>query len=108
MNDVWGSGPDHIFAAGGPSVFFSDGSGSWKAQLTVTGDVVKAVWVASRDAVYACTQRGMVFRSNGAGTWSEAKPINGTGVARACYSIWGSGPDDVYLGTVNGVYHGAP
>jgi hypothetical protein len=108
MTDVAGGAADQVFAAGGPSVFFSSGDGTWTPELTVTGDKVNAVWVLSRTAVYACTEGGLVFRSNGGGKWSEGQRINGTGATRACYSIWGSAPENIYLGTSNGIYHGAP
>jgi len=105
MPSVSGSGPSHVYAAGGDSVYFSDGDGSWTPQLSLPGDIVNAVWAVSASAVYACTQNGLVYRSNGAGAWSEGQPI-AEGTARACFCIWGSSEEDIYLCTSRGVFHG--
>jgi hypothetical protein len=106
---VYGSAADHVFVGGVGGVYFSAGDGVWKQQLVLdptTGNNVNAIWAASRDAVFACSEGGFVYRSNGAGTWSEGQAINGTGPVRNCNAIWGTGPDDLYVATLNGLFHG--
>jgi len=107
---ISGTSADHIFIAGGPWVSFSRGDGTWTAQLTDEEDAFLDVWAQSRDAVYACTQLGAFYRSNGAGTWSERQSINGRGfdISFGCYTVWASAPDNVYVGTSSGVYRGRP
>jgi hypothetical protein len=104
--DIWGTGPDHIYVAGGRSVYFSRGDGVWTPELTVTGFSFDAVWAANRESVYACTQDGLFYRSNGAGTWSEPQTIDPTQNSLFCTSIWGTDPKNLYLATGNGIYHG--
>lgn len=106
---VSGAAPDRVFIGGVNGVSFSDGGGAWQPQLVLdptAGNPINAIWAASSDAVFACSQKGFVYRSNGAGSWSEGQPINGTGPVRNCNAIWGSASDDVYAATINGVYHG--
>lgn len=107
MQTIWGADARHIFAGGGNQILFSTGDGVWTTQLTIpdTTEVVVALWGTGRDAVYACTQHGYFYRSNGAGQWSEAQPIQ-TPSGMGCFSMWGSAVDDIYLGTIGGIYHG--
>jgi len=107
MQTIWGADASHIFAGGGNMILFSTGDGVWTAQLTIadTTEVVVAIWGAGADAVYACTQHGYFYRSNGAGQWSEGEPIQ-TPSGKSCFSMWGTAIDNIYLGTIDGIYHG--
>jgi hypothetical protein len=67
-----------------------------------------AVWGPNPDAIYAPTDGGNVYRSNGAGTWSEPDPVDATRAGLTCYDVWASSPEDVYLACSYGVYHGVP
>lgn len=110
LASVSGSGPTRLFAAGSHFVFSSKGDGDWTQELSNDADSLKAVWAPTADAVFACGQLGSFYRSNGSGDWSEAEAIDpvGLGSTATCLSIWGTGPDDIYLGTLNGVYRGVP
>jgi hypothetical protein len=107
LSDVAGSAPDHVFAAGGNTVYASRGDGTWTAELVLENDVVGAVFALSRSAVYACSENGLLFRSNGAGEWSEGQPVNPNGISPPCQALWASGPFDVYAGTTRGLFRGA-
>jgi hypothetical protein len=107
LSDVAGSAPDHVFAAGGNKVYASRGDGNWTAELVLENDVVGAVFALSRSAVYACSENGLLFRSNGAGEWSEGQPVNPNGLSPPCQALWASGTDEVYAGTTRGLFRGA-
>jgi hypothetical protein len=96
----------HVFAAGGNTVYSLNGDGDWTAELVLENDTVGAVFALSQSAVYACSENGSLFRSNGAGTWSEGQPVNPNGISPPCQALWASGPGDVYAGTTTGLFHG--
>jgi hypothetical protein len=105
---IWGLDGSHIYVAADYDVLFSTGNGSWTPQLTTPAPRrVRALWGSGPDAVYACTQGGFFYRSNGHGTWSAEQQID-PALSISCLAIWGTGPDDVYVGTSTGIYHGVP
>jgi hypothetical protein len=107
LRDISGSSASHLYVAGGDSVYFSRGDGSFAPELVVPGGVANAVWAASEDTVYACSADGYVYRSNGAGEWSEGDVIDADKVGTLnCHAIWGSAGDDVYLAATGAIYHG--
>ena len=87
---------------------FSTGDGVWTRQAVTfdpAGDNINAIWGAGPDAVYACTQRGFVYRSNGAGQWSAAEPIVPGGVP-ICYDMWGTATNNIYVALTTGIRRG--
>lgn len=103
---IWGLDSSHLWLAAGYDVYFSSGKDDWASQLTTPQPQrVSALWGASADAVYACTQSGFFYRSNGHGTWSSGQDID-PALNVSCFAIWGTGPNDIYVGTSGGVYHG--
>jgi hypothetical protein len=102
--DIDGLDASHIYLAADRNVLFSRGDGTWTVELTASSPVL-ALWVAGPDAVFACSQTGELFRSNGHGTWSEAQQIDPS-TSGSCTSIWGTGPDDMYVAGSFGIYHG--
>jgi len=108
VSDIGGTGPNHVFAVAGDTVFFSTGDGAWTPQLVVQDDLVSAVHALDRETVYACTADANFYRSNGAGSWSSPERIASAPSVLGCFSIWGTGPDNLYVGTSNGIYHGTP
>jgi hypothetical protein len=105
---IWGSDAQHVYAGIGSSVFFSDGGGTWRVQLTVEGGGVAGLWGSGQDSVYACTSNGLFYRSNGAGQWSEGQRFHDAALSVSCSGIWGTDADNIYLGTSYGIYHGTP
>jgi hypothetical protein len=95
---------DPVSGAMASTVFVSNGSGTWTRELDATGDAVRAVWALSPDEVYACGANTF-YRSNGAGTWSAPQTIADFPLL-VCQAIWGTGPDNMYLGTTSGIFHG--
>lgn len=105
---IWGLDANHIWVGADYTISFSTGDGDWSTQLTVPSPRrVTAIWGTGPDALYACTQGGFFYRSNGHGTWSEGQEI-APGASISCFAIWGTGPDNIYLGTAGGIYHGVP
>jgi hypothetical protein len=103
---IWGLDSTHIWLGAGYNVFFSTGNDDWTPQLTTPAPQrVNAIWGAEAEAVYACTQSGFFYRSNGQGTWSEGQDIDPE-LSVSCLAIWGTGPDNIYVGTSGGIYHG--
>jgi hypothetical protein len=49
-----------------------------------------------------------VYRSNGNGDWSEEQRIADAALTVRCLAIWGTGMDNIYLGTSAGIFHGTP
>lgn len=85
--DIWGADANHIYA-GGSMLLFSTGNGVWTQDpLPLTGDRVVAIWGPSSNAVYVLTQLGYVYRSNGAGQWSEPQRVTGEGYS---FDMWGT------------------
>jgi hypothetical protein len=105
---IWGLDAQHIWVAADYDVLFSTGNGSWTSQLTAPMPKrVRAIWGAGPNAIYACTQQGLFYRSNGGGTWSVGQEID-PAADPDCTSIWGTGPDDIYVAGPGGIYHGVP
>ncbi len=104
--DIIGVDATHLYAAADNFVLRSNGSGTWTVELTTPSvQKVLALWAASADAVYACTQEGFFYRSNGHGAWSEGVDLDPS-VRGDCAAVWGTGPDDIYVGGSGGIYHG--
>jgi hypothetical protein len=97
-----------VFVVGGNTVYSSRGDGRGAAELSVESDVFGAVFVVSPTAVYACTERGLLYRSDGGGRWSEGQPVNPNGISPPCQALWASTPDEVYAATTSGLFRGVP
>ncbi len=106
-DDIWGSDAQHMYAAADSDVLASNGDGNWRVELS-TDSAVDAIWTHGTDAAYACTANGMVYRSNGNGDWSEEQRIADAALTVRCLAIWGTGMDNIYLGTSAGIFHGTP
>jgi hypothetical protein len=102
-SDIWGVSSNQIYVAANEAVLFSTGNDNWTAQLAIPAG---AVWAAGSDAVYACGLDGFFYRSNGQGDWSEGQEIDPSATLLRCLSMWGTGPDNIYLGTNRGIYRG--
>jgi hypothetical protein len=110
-HDVWGWSADHLYAAAENMLLRSTGDGTWASELNLPTPVTErfvAVFGPSPEAIYAPTDKGNVYRSNGAGTWSEPQVVDPTRQGMSCFDVWASSPTDVYLACQFGVYHGVP
>jgi hypothetical protein len=101
VNDIWGSGPDDVFAVGSGDILHWDGA-TWSSMATkgapphrnVWGD---AVWGNGVNDVYAVavgTDRGPAIRHWDGESWGWMPfPARPAGFR----DVWGSGPDDIYF-----------
>jgi len=105
---IWGADASHLYAGAWNVLLFSTGDGVWTQQLTtpLSFDRITAIWGTGPDAVYACTERGYFFRSDGRGHWSAPELIDATANTLGCYALWGTSTGNIYLGTSFGMYHG--
>ena len=107
MQALWGADATHIYAAGGNVLLFSNGNGVWTPQLTLSGsEYFGGLWGLDTENVYACTSVGHLYYSNGR-AWSEPQLFDST-LGDLCEDIWGTAPDNLYLATGNGIFHGTP
>ena len=105
MNDVWGSGPSDVYAAGRdldhPIILRWDGDDwttAWNGPDTADdGDHVSAVFGASASDVWAVTNHGDILRKT-TGAFVD------TGDNATILRMWGSATDDVW-GVGLGIYH---
>jgi hypothetical protein len=109
LYDVWGSGPDDIYAVGdgycfscpsGSSMFHYDGS-NWSEinplnSAPYTGDEsYRAIWGSGPNDVYVVGYNGahtLIIHYNGI-EWTQLD-VNVPGILN---DIWGSGPNDIYV-----------
>jgi len=103
LYQIWGSSPSDLYVIGGvgQSLYHSVGDDMWTRQSVASGNGPGAVWGTDAANVYVITttyNRNMgptlVFRSAGSGTWTQDFSIE----TSETHTMWGSGPDDVYLG----------
>lgn len=61
---------------------------------------LRGVWGDGAGVVWSVSEQGNILRWDGS-AWSIAHTVEG-----ALYTIWGSGPTDVWVGGAKGIFHG--
>jgi hypothetical protein len=108
--DIWGTGPADLYAIGYGTIIHSTGDGIWREQpsprIVADGgnEILQSVWAYDDNAIYVTTTQGRLFRSGGDGRWF-AQVIIPKGTTNI-WGLWGTSPENLYLGTDLGVYHG--
>ncbi len=104
MNDIWGSGPNDVYAAGRdvdhPTILHWDGDDwtiAWEKAETVDNEHVTAVFGTSDTNVWAVTNQGDILHKTTGG-------FVDTGENDAILRIWGAADDDLW-GVGLGIYH---
>jgi len=94
---VWGSGPNDIWILDGVhNALHSTGDGTWVRQRTIVSNAPGvAIWGSGPRDISGIT--GLeVMHSIGDGRWT-AQPLD-LGPINILSCLWGSGPDDIYVG----------
>jgi hypothetical protein len=63
-------------------------------------ETLRAVWGDGSGTVWTVSEQGKIFRWDGA-KWSTVYTDTG-----GLFTIWGSGPTDIWVGGTNGLFHG--
>jgi hypothetical protein len=108
---IWASSDTDVYVTGSNAILHYRGSGTWENQFPTPapvdggGEYLNAIWGFDAHTIYAVSQTGMLYRSGGDGRW-VAQQLPAPFASTYPSSIWGSGPDDVYIGGDMGVIHG--
>jgi len=91
LYDVWGSGPNDVFAVGhGGTILHYDGL-AWSSMTSGTPYAIRGVWGSGANDVFAVDEGGTILRYAGS-SWSDM----GSGTTSALVGVWGSGPNEVF------------
>jgi hypothetical protein len=92
-----GTGPTDLWLAGDHGEMFrSSGDGSWRFEVATGVYYVNQLWAASPNEAYFVTYGAVMHRLPSTGHWvAEPTPLASSDLM---YSVWGSGPNDVYVG----------
>ncbi len=106
LGQVWGSGPDDVWAVGAviqgapatasPTMLHWNGS-VWSSVDSGTTHALWSVWGSSADDVWAVGDGGTIVHWNGT-AWSASSD----GLSGSLNSVWGSSADDVWAVDTNG------
>jgi hypothetical protein len=105
FHDVWGTGPNNIFAVGKtyalppttPNGMAYHWNGSSWSSMNFSGGApswINGVWGTSSSNVYTVGDFGQIHHYSGSGNWSSMT----SGTTAVLKSIWGSGANDIYAG----------
>lgn len=94
---LWGSGPNDIYAVGySNQILHSVGAGVWTLQTSpqgaAMGGLFEGVWGSGPNDIYVVGDETGVAHSSGDGVWTIDPDLHNQPLA-----IWGSGPNDVYV-----------
>ena len=84
-------------------------TGTWVREPLDRGDAggLLCIWGSGPSDVFIGAAGGALFRSQGDARWFR-ETIDSFPPNNSVYSIWGTSPDNVYLQTGVGVFHGTP
>lgn len=99
---IWGSSSSDFYAVGnGPSIYHSDGGGTWTLQSGPTGGgTLLDVWGSGPNDIYIVGQDVGVRHSMGNGTWSVDADVH-----NQPKGVWGSSAADVYVVGAERIVH---
>ncbi|HEY7371751.1 MAG TPA: hypothetical protein VIF57_06200 [Polyangia bacterium] len=92
-----GTGPTDLWLAGDHGEMFrSTGDGTWRQEIATGVYYVNQLWAASPSEAYFVTYGSVMHRAPSTGRWAaETTPLASSDLM---YGVWGSGPNDVYVG----------
>ncbi|AKV03942.1 hypothetical protein AKJ09_10605 [Labilithrix luteola] len=97
---AWGGHDDLWVGGSGGTIARFDGT-VWHEETTGTSATIRAMFGFSSTDVWAAGDEGTVLHFDGA-TWSKVSTFGYTG---PLMTIWGSGPDDVWIGGEYAMFH---
>ena len=91
---VWGSGPNDLYAGGNSDgILHSDGGGTWTQQTGPQGgSTFLGIWGSGPNDVYMISDQVGVYHSTGNGTWIQDPDVHNRPMG-----IWGSSSHDIYI-----------
>ncbi len=92
LSSIWGTSPDDIHVAGSGQIWRFDGQ-KWSNTWNNPNLPPHKIWGASTDDAWAIVYGGTLLRWKNA-TWHPFDGVKTNELA----AIWGSGPNDVYVG----------
>jgi cysteine-rich repeat protein len=100
LTQVWSSSDGHLFVAGtladeGDGVIYRHDGASWQRMSTNQQTVLRGIWGASRNAVYAVGMGGTILRYDGNDA-GEFRPMS-SGTQVDLNAIWGNGPGNIHV-----------
>ncbi len=99
ISAMWGSDATDVYAVGTKgAILHSSGDGSWQVQRTASGDLT-GVWGSGAGDVYAVGTGGMILNSADHGKSWHGRT---SGVSYALSSVFGFGPQEIYIGSMDG------
>ena len=109
LEDVWATSPTNAYVCGRTAIFHTTDGENWVNELPASAESVhlNALHGVDENNVYACGAK--FYRSNGHGVWSDPEDFQpNPDLLISCLGIWAISPDNIYLATSNGIYHGTP
>jgi Tol biopolymer transport system component len=96
LNAVWGSSADSVLAVGENGVILRYDGNVWKGMDSVTDGTLTSIWGTGTNDVFA-TAFFDILHFDGS-TWSIVDCSANSGwVCIGSYSVWGTGPGNVYI-----------
>lgn len=94
MDGIWGTGSTVFVGSSSGLIYKTTDGTNWSGPLYNLGTVAVAIWGTDASNVYAISGPKIAHTKDGGSTWGvEAQGLT----SKALYSIWGSGPNDVYV-----------
>ncbi len=97
--ELWGSGPDDIWAVGSGGAMLHFQGAEWERVTGVTENDLHAVWGSGPDDVYVGGKEALLHFDGQ--QWTTVPGFKMLHLSR----LWGSGPADVWAATDQGLYH---
>jgi hypothetical protein len=91
LYDIWGAGPQDVFAVGANGTIVNYDGLSWSVQPSNTTDHLYSVWGSGGNDVFAVGANGTIVHYDGT-SWA----VQPSGTLGHLSSVWGSAPNKVF------------
>lgn len=95
--DMWGSGPDSIYAVGDEGLILHWNGLEWKRMISGTKSALYSIWGYDDTHILAVGDFGLVLRWNGE-HWTEFY----AGTENFLFDVWGDALDDIFIVGLSG------
>jgi hypothetical protein len=100
LRAAWGY-DDHLWAAGDKGTILHFDGSEWQVQDAGTTSTLNAIFGVSPTNIWAVGEHGVALHFDGNG-WAA---VDAGGVDVTFRAVWGSAPDDVWIGGDSGMFH---